>query len=279
MKRVFLYLLLSTSFLLANSNNQAMDIPTLYSKNSNMQMSLADDLISNDLILKGNEAILDIGCGDGKLTKRIADKIPQGSITAVDLSESMINFAKANNSNSNISYLQMSAEEINKIDKEFDVIIVFSAFHWFSHPEKVLEKMASKLKKGGKIYIISYPAESQDWPYYKDAMLSREKWKPYFENEVFNSMFSASKFDEQAKKLNLTLLKNQVEDQVQVYSNLGEFKDCVKGWLIGFSPNLPLSEYDEYTEAVIEKGKHQFYQDANGKLLIPYKSIKIILTK
>ena len=55
-----------------------------------MRSSTAEEAIFFDLNLKGSGKILDIGCGDGKLTKAIADKLSQGEVTAIDQSEHMI---------------------------------------------------------------------------------------------------------------------------------------------------------------------------------------------
>lgn len=38
----------------------------------------------NDLELQGNESILDVGCGDGKITALLASKVPQGFVIGVD---------------------------------------------------------------------------------------------------------------------------------------------------------------------------------------------------
>ena len=45
--------------------------------------------------LKGDERILDLGCGDGKNTKWLSDKVPQGKVVGIDKSASMINAAQS----------------------------------------------------------------------------------------------------------------------------------------------------------------------------------------
>ncbi|MBI5273892.1 MAG: methyltransferase domain-containing protein [Chlamydiales bacterium] len=251
----------------------------LYNKNSVMQTSLAENVLIQDLVLSGNEEVLDVGCGDGKLTYKIAKKLIKGRVTAIDKSEFMIEFAKKNHGMANINYLQMDVHEIDKLDKQFDTIVVFSSFHWFEQPKEVLKKMTDKLKKGGKIYILTYPAESQDWAYYKEAFLAKDQWKPMFEEVLFDSFFSSKMFDIEAEKLGLHVAKNQVSDQFQNYSKIDDFKNCVKGWLSWFAPKLPSSDYDEYTDVLVEKGKSQFVYDEQGNIRIPYKSIIVILEK
>jgi trans-aconitate methyltransferase len=60
-----------------------------YAKSSGVQQQWARELISK-LGLKGNERLLDIGSGDGKVTAEIAGCLPNGSVIGIDSSEAMI---------------------------------------------------------------------------------------------------------------------------------------------------------------------------------------------
>ena len=64
-----------------------------YEKNSKSQQLWAQELI-NKLNLKGDEEILDIGCGDGKITAEIASHLTSGNILGIDSSHEMIELAK-----------------------------------------------------------------------------------------------------------------------------------------------------------------------------------------
>jgi len=64
-----------------------------YAANSAVQHAWARELIAQ-LKLRGDEHILDVGCGDGKITAEIAQAVPRGSATGVDASPHMIEFAQ-----------------------------------------------------------------------------------------------------------------------------------------------------------------------------------------
>ncbi|MCK5217701.1 MAG: methyltransferase domain-containing protein [Methanosarcinales archaeon] len=66
-----------------------------YANFSAEQQKWAEELLSK-LALKGNERVLDIGCGDGKITAGIAQLLPEGSVLGIDNSKEMIRFAKEN---------------------------------------------------------------------------------------------------------------------------------------------------------------------------------------
>ena len=58
-----------------------------------MQQTWARELIAK-LKLRGDEHVLDVGCGDGKVTAEIATAVPRGLVIGMDASAEMIAFAK-----------------------------------------------------------------------------------------------------------------------------------------------------------------------------------------
>lgn len=85
-----------------------------YAANSVVQQTWARELIAK-LNLRGDEHILDVGCGDGKVTAEIARAVPRGSATGVDASPQMIEFAKKTfpaERNRNLRFHVMDARKI-----------------------------------------------------------------------------------------------------------------------------------------------------------------------
>ena len=63
-----------------------------YNRQSSLQAALAEEQLGR-LTLEGAERVLDVGCGDGKITAEIAARVPRGSVLGVDPSQNMIAFA------------------------------------------------------------------------------------------------------------------------------------------------------------------------------------------
>jgi len=85
-----------------------------YAANSAVQQTWARELITQ-LQLRGDEHVLDVGCGDGKVTAEIARAVPRGSVTGVDASPSMIRFARKAfppGRHPNLEFQVMDAREI-----------------------------------------------------------------------------------------------------------------------------------------------------------------------
>ncbi len=67
-------------------------------------------------------SILDLACGTGILTRKIASQFPKSDVTGIDITKSYLDTAKINSASfRNISYFLQDAEEIN-LEQKFDCI-------------------------------------------------------------------------------------------------------------------------------------------------------------
>jgi 2-polyprenyl-3-methyl-5-hydroxy-6-metoxy-1,4-benzoquinol methylase len=106
---------------------------------------------------------LDVGCGTGELTKKLARFSKE--VTGIDVSANMIAEARKRNHGENIEYLKISAEEyLEKTEKRFDVIISVAALHHMRE-ETILGSMKNKLTKNGRILILDLvkPKTPAEW--------------------------------------------------------------------------------------------------------------------
>jgi trans-aconitate 2-methyltransferase len=126
--------------------------PTDYDRSSSAQYNWAMTLIDG-LDLKGDERILDIGCGDGKVTAHLAGLVPNGSVLGVDLSGEMISFAKTkylSEKHPNLSFKIGDASRLS-FQEEFDQVVSFACLHWVKDHLPVLGGVRRSLKPGGKM--------------------------------------------------------------------------------------------------------------------------------
>src|ERR1700722_18491033 len=89
------------------------------------------------------EAILDLGCGDGALTEKIA--ATGAVVTGADASAAMVAAARERGLNVH----QVSATEM-QFDGEFDAVFSNAALHWMPDAEEVLAAVHRALKPGGR---------------------------------------------------------------------------------------------------------------------------------
>ena len=81
------------------------------------------------LTLEGAERILDVGCGDGKITAEIAARVPRGSALGVDPSRDMIAFASSRFGSTTLANLRFAAADVRRLPyrDEFDLVVSFNA--------------------------------------------------------------------------------------------------------------------------------------------------------
>ena len=107
------------------------------------------------------DTVLDIGCGNGFLTYDVAEKAR--SVTAIDLNEANIEFARKNFSRDNIKYICGDAAEFN-FGERVDVIILSNLLEHLENRHDFLRKIKALADK----FLIRVPMLNRDWlTYYK----------------------------------------------------------------------------------------------------------------
>ncbi|GAA5445515.1 trans-aconitate 2-methyltransferase [Microbulbifer sp. NBRC 101763] len=151
-----------------------------YVKASSMQWRHAMEAIQRCNYQKAS-AILDVGCGDGRITHYLAERLENGKIIGVDLTEDMIHHArKVHTGIPNLSFEQMSADEI-QFNEQFDIIFSFSCLHWVADQKKVWDGFYKHLKEGGKIVVGFQVGHENFWDTVYEFQHDND-WQPYFES-------------------------------------------------------------------------------------------------
>jgi trans-aconitate 2-methyltransferase len=125
-----------------------------YQQHSQVQQKWAQELIAK-LNLTGNEDILDIGCGDGKVTAEIVRCVPEGSVVGIDNSDSMIVLAKKHYPSSkyaNLSFRVMDALSLS-FKETFDVVFSNAVLHWVLDHTPVVAGIYRVLRPGAKMLL------------------------------------------------------------------------------------------------------------------------------
>lgn len=122
----------------------------LYTRIGRLQEDIGDMLI-RALNLQPKEYVLDVGCGTGNLSIKIAMQCKSGRVVAIDPSESMIREAITRSKDVQNLRLQIMKVEDLQAEHEFDVVYSNSVFHWIHDTQKALSAMHNALKKTGRI--------------------------------------------------------------------------------------------------------------------------------
>ncbi len=116
--------------------------PKVYVSNAAFVAELGEPLL--DLLApKPGERILDLGCGDGRLTAKLAARGP--AVVAVDASPDLIAAARQHGLDAHV----MNGHDL-AFKAEFDAVMSNAALHWMKDPDAVLKGVFRALKPGGR---------------------------------------------------------------------------------------------------------------------------------
>ena len=133
-----------------------------YARISALQKVMADEVLGL-LNIEGSEQVLDVGCGDGKITSELAARVPRGSVVGIDPSVEMIRFAQGRWGTNGHANLQFEVADARRLPfhQEFDLVVSFNALHWIAEQDQALASIHSSLKVGGVAQLRFVPAGSR----------------------------------------------------------------------------------------------------------------------
>jgi trans-aconitate 2-methyltransferase len=103
------------------------------------------------LPLGGDERVLDAGCGSGRVTERLAERLPNGRVVALDGSSSMIDAARERLARfgDRIQYVVADLGRPLPIEGEVDAVLSTAAFHWVPDHDALFANLAAVTRPGG----------------------------------------------------------------------------------------------------------------------------------
>ncbi len=112
----------------------------------------------HELQFKGDEDVLDIGCGPGQLSMEGAAKLPMGYLLGIDLSERMIEMASqlaVKQGMNNVEFQTGDALSLDLETNRFDIVFSSNAFPWVADQTRFLRETYRVLKPGGRLGLVS----------------------------------------------------------------------------------------------------------------------------
>lgn len=103
------------------------------------------------LVLGGDERVLDAGCGSGRVTELLVERLPRGSVVALDASPAMIEQARVKLARfgERVTYVVADLGLPLPIEGEVDAILSTATFHWVPDHDALFRNLAAVLRPGG----------------------------------------------------------------------------------------------------------------------------------
>ena len=134
-----------------------------YDRLASLQEGWARRLLEERLRLKGDELVLDAGCGSGRVTRLLLERLPSGVVLGVDGSPSMIENARESLAAFgdsllllNLDLLELDSAIVEEATGRPTVDVIFSnaTFHWIADDERLYGRLFEVLRPGGRLEAV-----------------------------------------------------------------------------------------------------------------------------
>src|SRR5437870_449863 len=121
-----------------------------YQRLSNPQFEWGQEVLAR-LELHGDEFVLDAGCGTGRVTAELLNRLPRGRVVALDVSFNMVNEARkllAGRFGPHATFVRADLLAL-PFHPAFDGVFSTAVFHWIRDHERLFRELFRALKPGG----------------------------------------------------------------------------------------------------------------------------------
>ncbi len=149
-----------------------------YRQSASHQTEWGAKLIA-ELNLRGDERILDLGCGDGIVTAQLAELVPSGKVVGIDSSQNMVAAAQSLASR-RLSFRLLDINDLD-YDAEFDLIFSNAALHWVKDHSRLIRNVGRAMKtKGACRFNFAADGNCSNFFGVVRELIHSPRYAPYF---------------------------------------------------------------------------------------------------
>jgi trans-aconitate 2-methyltransferase len=199
-----------------------------------------------------DERILDIGCGDGRISAVLAKCVPHGLVIGIDPSHAMLDWAKkqyVHQDYPNLSFQEGSFLQPG-IKVLFDRVVSFCALQHCTDIQQALENMIQMVRPGGKLLILVPSVNNPAWNKARAAVQSLPEWEPYWRHFVPRKFPSPEQYKEWLEQAHLDQIFVERIQTADPFIDRQELLDWFKGT---FASVLPKELSEKFYNAWIDE--------------------------
>jgi trans-aconitate methyltransferase len=236
-----------------------------------MQEKSAFSLLNN-IRFKKNDNILDIGCGDGKITAQLSKCAPKGITIGLDISENMIQYAqKTFTLIPNLSFIQADANNF-ALPQKFDYVTSFYAMHWVKNLQNSLTCIYNVLNPGGKVFI-KIATMHNDCPIqnYFNSLNPNGKWAKAKKGRknTFHGSKTVKEFETFLKKAGFKNYKITILYESFNFKNFNTFVSWFLGWGV-YCTQLSITQARAFFEEMVAQVYKQQFKKHNEEIIYTF---------
>ncbi len=132
------------------------------------------------LPLTDSSIVADIGAGTGYFAIRIAERVPEGRVLAVDIQPEMLDVIRERAAARDVENVELILGEIDdpKLpEAAIDVALIVDAYHEFSHPREMMDQIRKSLRPDGRLILVVFRGEDDTIPLPATRRITEEQLK------------------------------------------------------------------------------------------------------
>lgn len=268
---IFLVVIITVTNLVSGDKNH-WDAKLYENHSKNLQQASALELVKQLVFIKG-EHILDIGCGEGKITKEIALAHPSIHLVGIDINQTMIELAQKQYQAANIEYQVMSAENI-KLPLKFDRVLSFFCLQWVPNKKRAFQQIAQYLKVGGTFHII-VTDRNESLKKARLHLIAQQKWSNYFKNYKDSTRFiDDDRYVYYCQSNNLRVISFEEKPKVLTFQTKHELRSFIK-MVTAALTYVPKNMQDEFINELVHLYQEELIKNGEEQNTITYM-VKVI---
>ncbi len=258
--------------------------PGKYKKHSQNQYKWAIELIAG-LAISNKEKLLDIGCGDGKVTAKLAETFPGASVIGIDSSKKMIDFASKSfpeNIYANLKFMHLDAMDVDKVfSGEFDLIFSNAALHWIIDHGTLLKKIFKALKPGGKLVVqMGGKGNAKDVFAVLNGLIESDNWKNFFSDFTFPyGFYSPCEYEPWLKEAGFTIHTIELKPKLMIHKNIDEFKGWIETTWFPYINRVPDEKRELFISMIAERYTEKFPPKKDERIEVVMQRLEVMAEK
>ena len=249
-----------------------------YERHSEGQLKWALELMGK-INWTGIESVIDLGCGDGKVTAELADRVPMGRVLGIDSSPSMIDLARQKFPSHRHPNLHFSCQDFRELEfnGQFDLAFSNAALHWVKDQRRVLIRVAQALRPGGRLlFQLGGAGNARQVIQVLDEMIARDDWMRWFTDFGFPyGFYHPRDYEMWAVEAGLRLLRNELIAKDMVHEGITGLAGWIRTTWMPYLDRLPPADRDVFARTLCEEFLRRHPPDDTGRVHVSMVRLEV----